>query len=73
MADKVPAYVSYWVGKRVVWPANKPKHEGLCIDAGEHREESERVVRLRVVRDDGFIEVGLDADTARRIQEETAQ
>ena len=55
-----PAYVTYWVGKRVEWKDGKRRLAGLVIDINQVIVDRHQVRRLKVARDDGYIEYGLD-------------
>lgn len=57
-----PDHVRKWVGKRVKWGAGKTLRTGLVIDAGQVRSEDGTYLGLRIARDDGFVDYGVDSD-----------
>jgi hypothetical protein len=57
----VPAYVITWHGKQITWKDDGRLLSGRVTEVVQRVEYDKRVIRLRVVRDDGFLTVGLDA------------
>lgn len=70
---KEPAYITYWVGKRVEWTADKRHLAGLVIDVAQVIVDHKQVRRLRVARDDGYIEYGLDVKEVEAVSPTTKE
>ena len=62
-----PAYQAEWEGRRVEWTVNATLLSGLVLEAGKHRDSEGEYISLRVARDDGFLEIGLDTRWVTRL------
>jgi hypothetical protein len=60
-----PDYVRQWVGKRISFHRLGRQSMGLVVAADRRSDRGRYVTLLKVARDDGFVEYGVDADLAQ--------
>ena len=63
---KVPKYQAEWIGARVEVQTTRGPAEGIVTTAAMIEDAGERVIRLHVVTDSGFLAYA-DADAVHRI------
>lgn len=64
-----PAYVTQWLGCRVEWRAGRVRLAGRVIEVARRKVEGRYAILLRIARDDGFIEIGQQAEDCTRLPE----
>ncbi len=62
MTQDLPEYVTQYLGKHVKW-FDPPRHlGGIVADVHRFKVDDHWVIYLHVLRDDGFLSVGVNAD-----------
>lgn len=65
----VPAYVTQWFGRRVEWRKGRVRLTGRVVEVARRKVEGRYAILLRICRDDGFIEIGQQAEDCTRLPE----